>query len=150
MLRKQKKKQKTLIAFTGDHFSRRFINNFSTLKQQSTVPFIIYSASLTNNTHKNNIPEVIDITPTLVELIAPVNFTYYSFGKSLLQNQNYDYGIGFNKTIKMLYLNFQKLWNKEQKFTNYIVDKRLGYKSKKIHDSIMSQRHYTIKGDTIN
>lgn len=150
----EKKYKKPLFAFTGDHFSRRFINNFSTLKQQSTVPFIIYSASLINNTHKNNIPgSHIDITPTLVELIAPVNFTYYSFGKSLLQNENYDYGIGFNKTIKRdVIFEFSKNYGiKEQKFTNYIVDKRLGYKSKKIHDSIMSLAwHYTIKGDTIN
>ena len=150
----EKKYKKPLFAFTGDHFSRRFINNFSTLKQQSTVPFIIYSASLTNNTHKNNIPgSHIDITPTLVELIAPVNFTYYSFGKSLLQNENYDYGIGFNKTVKRdVIFEFSKNYGiKEQKFTNYTVDKRLGYKSKKIHDSIMSLAwHYTIKGDTIN
>ena len=52
----------------------------------------------------------------------------------------------------MLYLNFPKNYGtKEQKFTNYKVDKRLEYKSKKIHDSIMLLAwHYTIKGDTIN
>ena len=40
----------------------------------------------------------IDIMPTLIDLVAPEGFKYYSFGSSMLQ-KNKLYGIGYNKLI---------------------------------------------------
>ena len=149
----EEKYEKSLFAFTGDHFSRRFINNYPSLKEKSTVPFILYSPSLIHITKKNNIPgSHIDITPTLIELIAPKNFTYYSFGKSLLRNENNKSGIGFNKTIqKEVLYEFSKNYGiKKQILTNSLVENKLGYYNKKFHDSLMTLAwQYTVKGDSL-
>jgi len=149
----EKKYEKSLFAFTGDHFSRRFINNYASLKEKSTVPFILYSPSLIHITKKSNIPgSHIDITPTLIELIAPKNFTYYSFGKSLLRNENNKSGIGFNKTIqKEVLYEFSKNYGiKKQVLTNSLVENKLEYYNKKFHDSLMTLAwQYTVKGDSL-
>ena len=149
----EEKYEKALFAFTGDHFSRRFINNHATLKEKSTVPFILYSPSLIHINKKNNIPgSHIDITPTLIELIAPKNFAYYSFGNSLLRNENNKSGIGFNKTIQKEVLSeFSKNYGtKKQLLTNSLIGNKLGYNNKKYHDSLMSLAwHYTVKGDSL-
>lgn len=71
-----------IYTFTGDHFGRRFINSKPNLYERSSVGFIMYG---------KNIPQAklhtagshIDIMPTLIELIAPKDFQYYSFGTSL-------------------------------------------------------------------
>ena len=145
------KYKNSLFAFTGDHYSRKFINSSPTLMERSSVPFIIYSNSLNIKTQKSDIPgSHIDITPTLIELIAPKNFTYYSFGNSLLKNNKL--GIGFNKTISenIIYEFSKGRKTKKQILKDVLIKKDIQYANKKAHDSLMSLAwHYTIKGDTI-
>ena len=86
-----------LYAFTGDHFARKFINRTPNLYEQSAVPFVLYGSGVpaqqldTPGSH-------IDICPTLVDLIAPKDFTYYSFGSSML-NPVKSFAMGYNKLI---------------------------------------------------
>ncbi len=86
-----------LYSFTGDHYGRRFLSPTPTLYERSSVPFILYGNGIP--AMKKNTPgDHTDIIPTLIELVAPEGFTYYSFGSSLL-NGGKEYGIGFEKMI---------------------------------------------------
>lgn len=77
-----------IFCFTGDHFGRRFINHSPNLYERSSVPFVIYGKSIKKEVNKTPGTHV-DIIPTLIEMIAPKGFEYYSFGSSI-----------FNKTTK--------------------------------------------------
>lgn len=84
-----------LFCFTGDHYGRRFINHQPSLYERSSVPFILYGESVSKEI--NTTPGThIDIMPTLIEMIAPKDFEYYSFGTSLL-DENKKYGIGHKR-----------------------------------------------------
>lgn len=86
-----------LYAYTGDHFARKFINANPTLYEKSLVPFILYGKGIP--AQKLDTPgSHIDIIPTLLDLVAPEDFTYYSFGSSML-NPTKPYGVGYNKLI---------------------------------------------------
>lgn len=86
-----------IFSFTGDHYGRRFINHQPNLYERSSVPFIVYGKSIPSEL--NTTPgSHIDIMPTLIEMIAPKDFEYYSFGTSLL-DKNKKYGIGHSKII---------------------------------------------------
>jgi|TARA_B110000238_G_C16111667_1_gene432976 phosphoglycerol transferase MdoB-like AlkP superfamily enzyme len=153
-VRKADEKYKnSLFAFTGDHYSRKFINNSPTLKERSSVPFILYGSALSYFPEKNYNPgSHIDISPTLINLIAPKGFTYYSFGSSLLDNKKNKKGIGFDKIIKKNVLfEFSKNYGtKKEIFTNTLIDNKSEFLNKKSIDSLMSLAwHYTIKGDSI-
>ena len=153
-VRKADEKYKnSLFAFTGDHYSRKFINNSPTLKERSSVPFILYGSALSYFPQQNYNPgSHIDISPTLINLIAPKGFTYYSFGNSLLDNKKNKKGIGFDKIIKKNTLfEFSKNYGtKKEVFTNTPIDNKSEFLNKKSIDSLMSLAwHYTIKGDSI-
>ena len=151
--RAEKKYKNSLFAFTGDHFSRRFINSSPSLKERSSVPFIIYGSFLKHIPNKYFNPgSHIDISPTLIELIAPKKFTYHSFGSSLLNNKK-KLGIGFHKTIqKEVIHEFSKSYGTtEQNLINSHKKNKQASANKKAHDSLMSLAwHYTVKGDSIN
>jgi phosphoglycerol transferase MdoB-like AlkP superfamily enzyme len=97
-MEKATKKYPTAIySFTGDHFGRRFINNKSNLYERSSVGFIMYGKNIPKSS--NQTPgSHIDIMPTLIEMIAPKGFEYYSFGTSMYAPQK-TMGIAFNKVI---------------------------------------------------
>ncbi len=92
-----------IYTFTGDHFGRRFVNSKPNLYERSSVGFIMYG---------KNIPQAklhtagshIDIMPTLIEMVAPKDFEYYSFGTSLF-DPNKTSSISYSKiiTTKELY-----------------------------------------------
>ena len=151
--RAEKKYKNSLFAFTGDHFSRRFINSSPSLKERSSVPFIIYGSFLEHVPNKYFNPgSHIDISPTLIELIAPKKFIYHSFGSSLLNNKK-KLGIGFHKTIqKEVIHEFSKSYGTtEQNLINSYKKNKQAFANKKAHDSLMSLAwHYTVKGDSIN
>ena len=151
--RAEKKYKNSLFAFTGDHFSRRFINSSPSLKERSSVPFIIYGSFLEHVPNKYFNPgSHIDISPTLIELIAPKKFIYHSFGSSLLNNKK-KLGIGFHKTIqKEVIHEFSKSYGTtEQHLINSYKKNKQAFANKKAHDSLMSLAwHYTVKGDSIN
>ncbi len=142
----------SLFCFTGDHFGRRFINSKPNLLEKSNVPFILYGSDL--NPQKNSTPgSHIDIIPTLVEMIAPINFKYYSFGKSLFFNSKNKLGIGYHKIISKNELQYFsnnsdiQTYNIKTGTNSYI--KQSDYESE--YRKLLSLSwHYTVKGDSIN
>ncbi len=87
----------SLFVFVGDHADRYNIDKVPSMYERYTVPLIITGRGI----DKNMLPQDcagshIDIMPTLIELIAPRDFTYYSVGKSLFENkigENYGFWI---------------------------------------------------------
>ena len=87
----------SLVVFVGDHADRYNIDKVPSMYERYTVPFIVTGKGI----DKNMLPQDsagshIDIIPTLIELIAPCDFTYYSVGKSMFENkigENYGFWI---------------------------------------------------------
>lgn len=73
---------RSLFIITGDHYDREYPFE-SNAKITNAVPLIVYAPSL-NFIPRAKIGSHIDITPTIIELVAPSGFKYASFGKSLL------------------------------------------------------------------
>jgi phosphoglycerol transferase MdoB-like AlkP superfamily enzyme len=97
-MEKSTKKYPTAIyTFTGDHFGRRFINSKPNLYERSSVGFIMYGKNIPKAKHQTA-GSHIDIMPTLIEMIAPKGFEYYSFGTSMYAPQK-TMSIAFNKII---------------------------------------------------
>jgi len=82
----------SLFALTGDHYGRRFLNGTPSLYERSSVPFILYGSGLSAAESKDTSGSHIDIMPTLVELVAPADFVYYSFGQSLFADKAVGFG----------------------------------------------------------
>ncbi|MEI8055016.1 MAG: LTA synthase family protein [bacterium] len=87
-----------LFAITGDHFGRRHILPNPSSFEVTAVPLIIYNLSLcktaclTAGSH-------LDLSATLIELVAPKGFTYYAMGDNLLDKRKFNLGIGPDKII---------------------------------------------------
>lgn len=97
MQRAEQQYEGALYSFTGDHYGRRFLTHTPTLYEKSSVPFILYHPQLAPA--KPSTPgDHADIIPTLIELVAPEGFTYYSFGTSMLDPDK-PCGMGFEKAI---------------------------------------------------
>ncbi|MDG1038997.1 MAG: sulfatase-like hydrolase/transferase, partial [Polaribacter sp.] len=151
----ENKYSNALFAFTGDHYGRKFINGSPTLYERSSVPFILYGKSVAENSKRVFTPgSHIDITPTLIELVAPPNHTYYSFGNSLLKkNTENGIGIGYNKVIDTIkLLEFSKNYGiKKQSINSHKLTDKKNKKNKEKHDNLMSLAwYYTTRGDSIN
>lgn len=78
----------SLFIFVGDHADRYNIDKVPTMYERYSVPLIITGKGI----QKDLLPEdmagsQIDIIPTVIDLIAPEGFTYYSVGKSLSENK---------------------------------------------------------------
>lgn len=86
-----------LYGFTGDHFGRRFVNSKPNLYERSSVGFIMYGKNI-SQAKLHTAGSHIDIMPTLIEMIAPKDFEYYSFGTSLY-SPNKTSGISYSKVI---------------------------------------------------
>ncbi|MPM30612.1 hypothetical protein SDC9_77162 [bioreactor metagenome] len=85
----QKKYPDSLFAITGDHADRVNIEPNPSLFERYAVPFILYGKGIT----KSLIPDSaagthLSITPTLIELIAPKDFEYYSLSASLTRGHD--------------------------------------------------------------
>jgi phosphoglycerol transferase MdoB-like AlkP superfamily enzyme len=99
--RLEAKLSRPLFAFTGDHFGRKFINARPEFFERSGVPFILYGKEVLRGI---KIPHGaagahLDIPPTLIELVAPKGFEYYSMGQDLLMPRRQFLGIGFFRVI---------------------------------------------------
>ena len=77
----------SLFVVTGDHYDREYPKVGAMLKANNTIPLIIYSPTLEIK-KLANIGSHIDITPSIVELVAPNGYTYHSFGTPLVSNEN--------------------------------------------------------------
>jgi phosphoglycerol transferase MdoB-like AlkP superfamily enzyme len=145
----EKKFPNALFCFTGDHYGRRFINSKPNLKEKSLVPFIIYGSSV-----KDSICSTpgshIDIFPTLVEMISPKGFNYYSFGESLFNTK--DIGVGKVRSITKKNLEY---YPRSSKIISFNLTSN---KASKLESSLSLLEykklnslgwHYTLKGDSI-
>ncbi len=81
-----KRHPEAVFAVTGDHFSRKFLNEHPTLSESRQVPFVIAGAGIPAGT---TLPfgTHIDMVPTLLALCAPDGFEYPSFGTNLFSKK---------------------------------------------------------------
>ena len=140
----------SIFNFTGDHFGRKFINNKPNLYEKSSVAYIMYgksipkSLNLTPGSH-------IDIMPTLIEMIAPKGFQYYSFGESMFTKGKKE-GIAFDKMIEGNYLYyFPKGSNIEKIDLNAFQETSFKKSDLKLkHNKLMALAwYYTMKGNNL-
>ena len=140
----------SIFNFTGDHFGRKFINSKPNLYEKSSVAYIMYGKSIPKSL--NATPgSHIDIMPTLIEMIAPKGFEYYSFGESMYAKGKNE-GIAFDKMIEgndLYYFpkgsNIEKIDLTTFKETNF---KRSNLELK--HNKLMALAwYYTMKGNDL-
>jgi hypothetical protein len=108
-----------------NHCSRRFFKTPASLYETKSVPFIIYSKNLLGNLHLEA-PTAgghIDIAPTLLELIAPEGFPYYSLGTSIFDRTRNQAGWGAYCAITPNYIfSANDLSNPELLPKEYLLD----------------------------
>ena len=76
----------SLFILTGDHAVRTNPSNHPTLYEHDSVPLVIYGAGVTKDIlPPNAIGGCTNLLPTLIELIAPAGFPYYSILPSMTE-----------------------------------------------------------------
>ena len=85
----------SIFVVTGDHAVRCDPSTHPTIFEHQSVPFVLYGAGITKNIlPPDSVGDHISIVPTLIELIAPKDFAYYSIAPSLFDSD----GVGFNNS----------------------------------------------------
>ena len=79
-----------LFIITADHSDRMSLESNPDLFTRYSIPLVLHGQGI----HKNILPQHaagshIDILPTIMELIAPKGFVYYSMGNSLTSSKSY-------------------------------------------------------------
>ena len=83
----------SVFVVTGDHAIRCDPSRHPTIFEHQSVPFVLYGAGITKEIlPPDAVGDHISIVPTLIELIAPKDFAYYSIAPSLFNSD----GVGFN------------------------------------------------------
>ena len=83
----------SLFIVTGDHAVRCDPSTHPTIFEHQSVPFVMYGAGITKEIlPPDAVGDHISIIPTIIELIAPKDFAYYSIAPSLFESD----GVGFN------------------------------------------------------
>lgn len=92
----EKRFPNALFAITGDHWSRKFINEHPTLFERTGVPLVLYGKAVLDGVpvSKRMAGSHLDIMPTLFELAAPAGVSYYSLGSNILDPGRVQRGIG--------------------------------------------------------
>lgn len=86
----------SLFVITGDHADRFNIEASPGLYKRYAVPFVVYGKGVTKELFPSNAAgSHINITPTIVELIAPKGFEYYAVGNSLTNGSTIGFNYGF-------------------------------------------------------
>ncbi|WP_371372132.1 LTA synthase family protein [Sporomusa aerivorans] len=92
----QQKNPESLIVVTGDHADRTNISKTPTIFERYTIPLVLFGQGITRQTiPANTAGSHINIAPTLLELIAPPGFAYYSLGPSLTRGS----ALGFSHNV---------------------------------------------------
>ncbi len=79
----------SLFIVTGDHAHRVDPSTRPTIFEHESVPFVMYGAGINKKMLKPDaVGGHISIVPTIIELIAPRGFIYYSIAPSLFHSQN--------------------------------------------------------------
>jgi len=85
----------SLFVITGDHAVRCDPSTHPTIFEHQSVPFVLFGAGVTKNILPPDVVgDHISIVPTLLEMIAPKDFAYYSIAPSLFDSD----GVGFNNS----------------------------------------------------
>lgn len=96
VLKMHNKYPDSLFVITGDHADRTNISKTPTTFERYTIPLVLYGAGINKQIIPANVAgSHINIAPTLIELIAPMGFVYYSEGKSLTRGSD----IGFSHNV---------------------------------------------------
>jgi len=86
----------SLFMITGDHADRTNIDAQPTIYERYTIPFVLYGHGVDKNIFPPDIAGGhVNINATLLELIAPKGFVYYSLGESLTEAPQ----VGFNHNM---------------------------------------------------
>lgn len=102
----QKKYPDSLFTITGDHADRMNIEPSPSLYERYAVPFVLYGKGV----NKSLLPATaagthLSIAPTIIELIAPKGFEYYSLNESLTKDNtigaNHEFWISSNTIGKI-------------------------------------------------
>lgn len=93
----------SLFIITGDHAIRTDPSRHPTLFEHQAVPFVMYGDGITKDILPPNVTGgITSFLPTLMELIAPQGFTYYSIVPSLTEMDKPDgMPTGFNTSCFM-------------------------------------------------
>ncbi|AFI05305.1 LTA synthase family protein [Helicobacter cetorum] len=131
----------SLFIITGDHFDRSYEYAKNNLYTTRSVPLILYAPTL----KPKRISEVgshLDIAPTIIELVAPKDFKFVSFGKPLFSNNTTNpprshpnYALGYeaiatkdyfyNPSVGFCYLNEDHKEQEASKTTAFKLYKQL-------------------------
>lgn len=91
-----KKYPDSLFLVVGDHADRVNIDKTPSLYERYGIPFIVTGQGIHQGSlRKGSAGSHIDVIPTLLELVAPEEFTYYAVGKSLTQENLFGVNYGF-------------------------------------------------------
>ncbi len=87
----EKEEPNSLFIIVGDHGSRAmYLENSPSLYHHNSVPLIFYGKGISKNQFPSQVAGgQIQIIPTLIELIAPKGFAYYSLMPSLTEGRYY-------------------------------------------------------------
>lgn len=86
----------SLFIIVGDHADRLNLEPNPSLYERYGIPFIVYGQGITKQSlPKESAGSHINVGPTLLELIAPQGFDYYSLGDSLTRGNRVGFNYGF-------------------------------------------------------
>lgn len=86
----------TLFVVTGDHSERFDFAKEVSIKEKSSVPCVFYNKSIDRKQFDKNIKgSQVQITTTLIDLVAPKKFEFFSIRHSLLKPSEYMYNFKF-------------------------------------------------------
>lgn len=96
----------SLLAITGDHWSRRCLEKRPSIYERRAVPLVLFGPTVLTNMARP--PSLAgshnDILPTLVELVAPTGFVYHAFGRNLLDLSQPQVGFGTGTVVTPEYI----------------------------------------------
>ena len=118
----------SLFVITGDHADRLNIENNPDLYTRYGIPFVVYGKEINKQIFPADAAgSHINVAPTLIELIAPKGFTYYSAGSSLTSGNrlgfNYGFWITSNRIGKIDAEDTEDLTGAQQELTADALDK---------------------------
>lgn len=92
----KKKYPESLFLIVGDHADRLNLDKNPSLYERYAVPLIVMGHGIDKHTFPDRAAgSHIDVIPTLLELIAPEGFVYYSLGTSLTRGNTVGVNYGF-------------------------------------------------------
>jgi len=91
----------SLFVITGDHYGRRHVVRNPNLFERTAVPLVFYGKSVLGNYKgiSGAAGSHIDIAPTLIEMIAPKGFQYYSYGDNIFNHNRLQLGLGKDAVV---------------------------------------------------